>query len=312
MGVLASAGGGKRVTLGERCLVGRSPMCQLQLDANAVSAEHATLFWSDGKWWLRDLGSTNGTFLGDERLEPGKKRSLTTRVEIRFGGTDEPLRWELVERSPPGVRARHVGDDAVLSGTGDLLCLPNEDEPVVSVFADTSHEWVADFDGTPRRVADHEVIRVNGEAWLLELPPPVACRRIETTHRATGIARALEACALSFRVSSDEEFVELAVLLDGEWMALPPRSHHYTLLTLARHRLADANGELPESEQGWVYADDFARELGSTRQKVNLDVCRARQQLACVGVEGAGRVVERRPTTQQLRIGVARLAVEGL
>lgn len=44
-------------------LVGRRPESTIALDEPFVSAEHAEMAYDNGRWWLRDLGSTNGTFL---------------------------------------------------------------------------------------------------------------------------------------------------------------------------------------------------------------------------------------------------------
>lgn len=33
-----------------------------------VSAEHAELAYDNGRWWLRDLGSTNGTFINGNQV----------------------------------------------------------------------------------------------------------------------------------------------------------------------------------------------------------------------------------------------------
>ncbi len=43
--------------------IGRRPECTIALDEPFVSAEHAELAYDNGRWWLRDLGSTNGTYL---------------------------------------------------------------------------------------------------------------------------------------------------------------------------------------------------------------------------------------------------------
>jgi hypothetical protein len=44
-------------------LVGRIPECTVVLDELFVSGEHAELTLRQGRWWVRDLGSTNGTFV---------------------------------------------------------------------------------------------------------------------------------------------------------------------------------------------------------------------------------------------------------
>jgi len=50
-------------------LVGRSPACDCCLNDNTVSAQHSQIVYKQGQWWLSDLGSTNGTFLNEQRLE---------------------------------------------------------------------------------------------------------------------------------------------------------------------------------------------------------------------------------------------------
>ncbi len=48
--------------------LGRGPACTLVLNDSFVSATHAILTWREGQWWLRDAGSTNGTFLNQRPL----------------------------------------------------------------------------------------------------------------------------------------------------------------------------------------------------------------------------------------------------
>ena len=50
-------------------VIGRAPDCDCILEDNTVSARHSLITYQRGQWWLRDTGSTNGTFLNDTRLE---------------------------------------------------------------------------------------------------------------------------------------------------------------------------------------------------------------------------------------------------
>jgi hypothetical protein len=52
--------------------LGRAPDCTLVLGDTFVSSTHALLTWRDGRWWLRDAGSTNGTLLNQQPLVDGE------------------------------------------------------------------------------------------------------------------------------------------------------------------------------------------------------------------------------------------------
>jgi len=68
--------------------IGRRADLELSLPFSPLSGVHARLFRSDQKaephWLLEDLGSTNGTFVAGERLQPGVKRKVTAGMQIKL------------------------------------------------------------------------------------------------------------------------------------------------------------------------------------------------------------------------------------
>lgn len=64
-------------------LVGRSRKCGLRLDSSEISSEHARFGFSDGRFWVEDLGSTNGTFVHGQRISG--RRFLETGETVMLG-----------------------------------------------------------------------------------------------------------------------------------------------------------------------------------------------------------------------------------
>ena len=52
--------------------VGRSPDCEICVDHPTVSRRHLEIFWSGETFRLKDVGSSNGTFVNDEKVEEAK------------------------------------------------------------------------------------------------------------------------------------------------------------------------------------------------------------------------------------------------
>jgi pSer/pThr/pTyr-binding forkhead associated (FHA) protein len=66
--------------------IGRSPSCDVVLDDHRVSSRHAWVGIVDGKAVLRDLESTNGTFLNTATQTPIRQVELCGGDTIFFGG----------------------------------------------------------------------------------------------------------------------------------------------------------------------------------------------------------------------------------
>jgi len=66
-------------------LVGRAATCTLVIDDDYASARHCRIFPERGQWMVEDLGSTNGTFLGNQRVTDPVP--LRRGDEVRIGAT---------------------------------------------------------------------------------------------------------------------------------------------------------------------------------------------------------------------------------
>ena len=66
--------------------IGRLATFELVLDENSVSRRHAELrSRADGSWAVRDLGSTNGTFVNTVRLAAHGEQQVKARDVVQFG-----------------------------------------------------------------------------------------------------------------------------------------------------------------------------------------------------------------------------------
>jgi pSer/pThr/pTyr-binding forkhead associated (FHA) protein len=68
-GHLRPLGGGDPIPLlKDQLCLGRRPSCDIQIDFDNVSGRHCELRFHHGVWQVRDLGSTNGTFVNGQKV----------------------------------------------------------------------------------------------------------------------------------------------------------------------------------------------------------------------------------------------------
>ncbi|HET8604623.1 MAG TPA: FHA domain-containing protein [Marmoricola sp.] len=81
--IVEGANAGEQVSLdGAPLLIGRGSDAAIRLDDDYVSTRHAQIASSGDQWYVEDLGSTNGTYVGTSRITQATAVSLGTRIRI--------------------------------------------------------------------------------------------------------------------------------------------------------------------------------------------------------------------------------------
>lgn len=132
--------------------LGRDPDVEMPFpdEETLVSAVHARVYpKADGSWWLEDLGSTNGTWIRDQRLtEPTRLRSgdrftLGQRGPMLAVNVPGDIKRTQAERpidvSRPLLRLRRVkgGEDLIANGTEIILGRAADSTIPLRTVADT-------------------------------------------------------------------------------------------------------------------------------------------------------------------------------
>jgi hypothetical protein len=73
---------GELFTLSPATTIGTAPDCHVVLHDKFMSSKHAEIKAEGGVWVLKDLGSTNGTYVNDKRVD---KHELVDNDFVKFG-----------------------------------------------------------------------------------------------------------------------------------------------------------------------------------------------------------------------------------
>jgi tetratricopeptide (TPR) repeat protein len=170
---LAAANGESSVVLIEspRFTIGRGAENSLCVQATVVSRSHAELIRVGASYLLRDLGSTNGSFVNGDRVT---ERMLNDGDALRFGSGGPEMVFRLIEASSGAASSlpRHedgTTDDLIHSLSGQLRNPPTdvaEEANLRRVLAET-HLNKGDFDRALEVMAKY-----NDSTNVITLPLP--------------------------------------------------------------------------------------------------------------------------------------------
>ncbi|KAA1395752.1 FHA domain-containing protein FhaB/FipA [Aeromicrobium ginsengisoli] len=84
--VVSGPNAGQSVPLGDKpILLGRGTDAAIRLDDDYVSTRHARFATNGEQWFVEDLGSTNGTYLGSQRIT--SPVPIGIGIAVRLGKT---------------------------------------------------------------------------------------------------------------------------------------------------------------------------------------------------------------------------------
>lgn len=309
MGVLIRCASGERHRLAPRFLVGRSPENHLRLTRTWVSLLHAELLWQGSSWELHDLGSRNGTYIDGQRLDAGARKTVWSAMEIAFGSVGDP--FVLLDHGPPAAVA--VSDDGQRRESEDgLLILPDPDHPYCTIHDGGNGVWVAKWsDGTQHRVDNGGTLLVHGRTWRVELPF-MAERTWDPAIGPVHVANAAMQITLregQHTGDAREKPAEIRLHHGDSMIRLPGRTHHRVLLALAQARLDDEATGITTEMAGWIPFHDLLDLVDMDESQCNVYICRARQELARHKVADPVDLIERRPGTREVRLGVRKVEI---
>lgn len=283
-------------------LVGRGAQCALRLSASYVSTQHALIRWDGRAWEVLDRGSRNGTQLNGATLEPGRPYRLLKGAVITFGHADE--RWVLSDPTEPKTMAVALDDGQALLGAQGIIGLPSSANPECTLFQEQDGSWKVEHEnGVVEPMVDGQVLEAGGRQFRF-------CCVTSSSATETLSMRDDGLPTLCFSVSSDEDFVELSLEYGDRKVQLGSRSHNYLMLTLARQLLADRGAALPEASCGWMDKEALADGFKITPQQVDGEVFRIRKHFSQHGLPESTTIIERRPRTKQIRLGIHQLRID--
>lgn len=245
-----------------------------------VSKLHAAIEWNGFQWQLKHLG-LNGTWVNGIAIAQGESRELALNDLIHIAEQTDPG-FQIRDLTPPTDMLWPLDiaeDQAKPVELERYHLLPDTQNPEIAIyFDDSEQQWFMEATNTDHHrqpLVPGDIIEFNSGRWQF-----INAQVYGPTEARVQTALSIVEFLFIFNLSLDEETTQLELRHPMQQADLAVRTHHYLLLQLARHRAEDALRGLDSKSQGWVYAEHLAAELGLDSTHMNIQIFRARKQLA--------------------------------
>jgi len=189
-----------RLVPGRTVTIGRADTNKIVVREDKASRQHAEIFFTDENWMVRDLGSRNGTLVGDEtlqgdrRLEPGDVVHIAS-TELRFvdnltnayDGKGRKTNGAILNNTPG--KAASKSSDTDPSGASYKVSEPQtithrRQRP--KILTESSDELLDDADLPPVGLAAKKICRLAFELANVRSSKKIADVALERLIRETG------------------------------------------------------------------------------------------------------------------------------
>lgn len=297
------------ILLSSQHTVGRSKSNLMCIPEKDISKTHATIFWENNGWYLRDH-SRNGTRVNGNVVHHSATK-LAKGAKLQFGANVDTT-WKILDNRPPSSYLKTTAGQSELLELASTPLYPNEQKPIVSFYRSKAMQWEVDNGDTTEELTDGEIYHFDGKSWLFVENEP-----LEDTVDNLGV---INRARLDCHLSADEESVEVKLIINDLELNLGERVYNYLLLLLVRKRLQDSKEGYSANEQGWMFVEDLLQQLSKELVKeidvyyFNIMIHRLRNHLKSLKPYGHlfSNIIERKRGKLRLNHSQIRILKEGV
>lgn len=165
LNALTEALGDLTLTVSDSLSVGRGSDNDVVLGSKQVSRNHAVLSVLNGELYVKDLESSNGTFINEQRIEANKSTNLAANDTLGFASFSFQVSAPVAAPLANEQAAPLVTDEPALSSSADMVgeLAPAAAEPIIKepVVKETKIEEflpVADTPSEPVEIVEAEPV----------------------------------------------------------------------------------------------------------------------------------------------------------
>ncbi len=305
---------GPRFLIGGRVFfVGRGRQCDLMLPDEAVSTRHLAIWTGEGKLFVEDLRSRNGTRVNGRALQGRSEVALGDLIELGataqlrvHRATDahdsEQHEMPMVEDVASGALFPIRKERFVFgSATSADVYLPEAPRAAaVLLIHNASEVWLGTEDGQDVQLPRGEPFDVLGRAYRLRLPETDLrlTRELVTASYPYSLTATLDGASGPVAVLRHDEL--------GHTLELRAETRAVLMYLLGRKWLEDVTANVPPLDRGWLAESDaitgiWGRAAGSNpATALNVLVWRVRKDMSARGFDPW--CLEKRQRAVRLRV----------